>query len=319
MAEFGIFFSSDIHGSEICFKKFINAGKYYGVDAIILGGDIVGKMVVPIVELNDGSYIAEFLGEKKAIKGNDEEGLEKLEWAIKNNGLYPYHIDEEGFNRIKNNDQKKADIFEEAIIESLESWMQIAEDRLKGTGIKCFITPGNDDPFFIDDILAKSSNIINPEGHCIELGNDHEMISTGFGNITPWHCPRDISEDELAAKLETMCTSVKNMSSCIFNLHCPPYDTILDKAPMLDETLKAVTVGGAVMESNVGSTAVLDAIKKHQPLISLHGHIHESRGDCRIGRTICINPGSEYSQGILRGVIVILEENKVKSYVLTEG
>lgn len=318
MAEFGIFFTSDIHGSEICFKKFINAGKYYGVDAIILGGDIVGKMVVPIVKLNDGNYVTEFLSEKKALKGNDKEGLEKLEWAIKNNGFYPYHIDEEGFNRIKNDDQKKADIFKEAIIESLESWMQIAEARLKGTGIKCFITPGNDDPFFIDDILAKSS-IINPEGQCIELGNDHEMISTGFGNITPWHCPRDIPEEELSAKLETMCALVKNMSSCIFNVHCPPYGTILDKAPMLDETLKAVTVGGAVMESNVGSTAVLDAIKKHQPLISLHGHIHESRGDCNIGRTICINPGSEYSQGILRGAIVILEENKVKSYVLTEG
>jgi Icc-related predicted phosphoesterase len=318
MAEFGIFFTSDIHGSEICFKKFINAGKYYGVDAIILGGDIVGKMVVPIVKLNDGNYVTEFLSEKKAFKGNDKEGLEKLEWAIKNNGFYPYHIDEEGFNQIKNDDQKKADIFKEAIIESLESWMQIAEARLKGTGIKCFITPGNDDPFFIDDILAKSS-IINPEGQCIELGNDHEMISTGFGNITPWHCPRDIPEEELSAKLETMCALVKNMSSCIFNVHCPPYGTILDKAPMLDETLKAVTVGGAVMESNVGSTAVLDAIKKHQPLISLHGHIHESRGDCNIGRTICINPGSEYSQGILRGAIVILEENKVKSYVLTEG
>jgi Icc-related predicted phosphoesterase len=318
MSEYGIFFTSDIHGSEICFKKFLNAGKYYGVDAIILGGDIVGKMVVPIIELNDGNFVAEFLGEKKIINKNDKDGLEKLEWAIKNNGFYPFHIDEEGFNRIKNDDQKKADIFKEAIIESLESWMQIAEERLKGTGIKCFIMPGNDDPFFIDDILAKSS-IINPEGQCIELGYGHEMISTGFGNITPWRCPRDIPEEKLAAKLETICGLVKNMSTCIFNVHCPPFGTILDKAPLLDETLKAVTVGGAVMESNVGSTAVLDAIKKHQPLIGLHGHIHESRGDCNIGRTICINPGSEYSQGILRGAIVILEKNKVKSYVLTEG
>jgi Icc-related predicted phosphoesterase len=319
MTEYGIFFSSDIHGSEICFKKFINAGKYYGVDAIILGGDIVGKMVVPIVRLNDGNYVAEFLGEKKVIKANDEEGLEKLEWAIKNNGFYPYHINEEGFNRIKNDDKKKADIFEEAIIESLEGWVQIAEERLRGTNIKCFITPGNDDPFFIDDILAKSNIIINPEGQCIELCRDHEMISMGFGNITPWLCPRDIPEEELTVKLETMCALVKNMSNCIFNFHCPPYGTILDKAPMLDETLKAVTVGGTVMEANVGSTAVLDAIKKYQPLIGLHGHIHESRGDCKIGRTICINPGSEYSQGILRGVIVILEDNKVKNYVLTEG
>lgn len=319
MADFGIFFTSDIHGSEICFKKFINAGKYYGVDAIILGGDIVGKMVVPIVERNDGSYIAEFLGEKKVVNGNDKEGIEKLWWAIKNNGFYPYQIDEQEFNRIKADDQKKADIFKKAITESLEGWVKIAEERLKGTGIKCFITPGNDDPFFIDDILSKSSNIINPEEQCIELDDDHEMISSGFGNITPWHCPRDIPEEELAAKLEKLCGMVRNMSSCIFNLHCPPYNTILDAAPKLDKTLKAVTVGGAVMQANVGSTAVLEAIKKHQPLISLHGHIHESRGDCKIGRTVCINPGSEYSQGVLRGVVVFLGKNKIKNYVLTSG
>ena len=89
MADFGIFFTSDIHGSEICFKKFINAGKYYGVDAIILGGDIVGKMVVPIVERNNGSYIAEFLGEKKVVNGNDKEGIEKLWWAIRTMGFTP--------------------------------------------------------------------------------------------------------------------------------------------------------------------------------------------------------------------------------------
>jgi Icc-related predicted phosphoesterase len=319
MADFGIFFTSDIHGSEICFKKFINAGKYYGVDAIILGGDIVGKMVVPIIERHDGSYIAEFLGEKKVVNGNDKEEIEKLWWAIKNNGFYPYQIDEQEFNRIKSDDQKKADIFKKAITESLEGWVKIAEERLKGTGIKCFITPGNDDPFFIDDILSKSSNIINPEDQCIELNDDHEMISSGFGNITPWHCPRDIPEEELAAKLEKLCGMVRNMSSCIFNLHCPPYNTILDAAPKLDKTLKAVTVGGAVMQANVGSTAVLEAIKKHQPLISLHGHIHESRGDCKIGRTVCINPGSEYSQGVLRGVVVFLGKNKINNYVLTSG
>lgn len=319
MADFRFFFASDIHGSEICFKKFINAGKYYGVDAIILGGDIVGKMVVPIVARRDGTYIAEFLGEKKVVKAHDAEGLEKLRWAIKNNGFYPYDLDEEEFDRIKNDDQRKAAIFEEAIIESLEGWVRIAEERLKGTGIQCFITPGNDDPLFIDEILSRSAVIVNPEEECIRLDSGHEMISLGYANMTPWHCPRDLPEEELAVKLERLCGMVKNMSTCIFNLHCPPYNTILDTAPLLDETLKAVTVGGAIMEANVGSTAVREAIEKYQPLISLHGHIHESRGDCKIGRTVCINPGSEYSQGILRGVLVHLRGNKIKNYVLTSG
>lgn len=319
MADFRFFFASDIHGSEICFKKFINAGKYYGVDAIILGGDIVGKMVVPIVARRDGSYIAEFLGEKKVVKANDSEGLDKLRWAIKNNGFYPYDLDEEEFDRIKNDDQRKAAIFEEAIIESLQGWVRIAEERLQGTGIQCFITPGNDDPLFVDEILSRSAVIVNPDEQCIRLDSGHEMVSLGYANMTPWHCPRDLPEEELAARLERLCGMVRNMSTCIFNLHCPPYNTILDTAPLLDETLKAVTVGGAIMEANVGSTAVREAIQKYQPLISLHGHIHESRGDCKIGRTVCINPGSEYSQGILRGVLVHLRGNKIKNYVLTSG
>jgi Icc-related predicted phosphoesterase len=145
------------------------------------------------------------------------------------------------------------------------------------------------------------------------------MISLGYANMTPWHCPRDVPEEELAAMLEALCARVRNMRSCVFNLHCPPYDTILDVAPMLDETLRPVTVGGAILETNVGSTAVLDAIQKYQPLIGLHGHIHESRGDTKIGRTVCINPGSEYSQGILRGALVRLAENKIRNYVLTSG
>lgn len=319
MADLRIFFTSDIHGSEICFRKFINSGKYYGVDSIILGGDIVGKIVVPIVKRSDGASIADFLGERKIVEANDQEGIEKLRWAIKNNGFYPFAIDEEKFNAIRSDEQRKAAVFEQAIIESLEGWMKIAEDRLKGTGIKCYITPGNDDPFLIDDILSKSSTIINPEGRCIELDHDHEMISSGFANMTPWRCPRDIPEEDLAAKLDKLCATVRNMSGCIFNLHCPPHDTILDVAPLLDATMKAVTVSGAIMEANVGSTAVANAIKQHQPLLSLHGHIHESRGDCKIGRTVCINPGSEYSQGVLRGVVASLGKDKINSFVLTSG
>ncbi len=319
MADLGVFFTSDIHGSEICFKKFINAGKYYGVDAIILGGDIVGKIVVPIIQRSDGSSMADLLGERKVVNANDSEGMEKLKWAVKNNGFYPFPMHEESYNAIKSNEEKKAAIFEQAIIESLEGWVKIAEERLKGTGIRCYITPGNDDPFFIDEILSKSEAITNPEGVCIQLDHDHEMISSGFANVTPWHCPRDIPEEELAAKLEELCGTVRNMSSCIFNLHCPPHDTILDVAPMLDETMKAVTVSGSIMEANVGSTAVFDAIKKYQPLIGLHGHIHESRGDCKIGRTVCINPGSEYSLGVLRGALIHLTKDRIKSFTLTSG
>jgi Icc-related predicted phosphoesterase len=71
--------------------------------------------------------------------------------------------------------------------------------------------------------------------------------------------------------------------------------------------------------TGVGSKAVRRAIETYQPILSLHGHIHESRGVATIGRTVCINPGSEYPDGVLRGAIVDFDRDGVKSYVLTSS
>ena len=51
-----IFFASDLHGSEVCFKKFVSAAKFYGADTLLLGGDISAKIVVPIVRAGGGKY-----------------------------------------------------------------------------------------------------------------------------------------------------------------------------------------------------------------------------------------------------------------------
>jgi len=162
--------------------------------------------------------------------------------------------------------------------------------------------------------------VINPEEKVVPVDDKHEMISTGYTNITPWNCPRDVSEEELAKKIENMTSKVTNMKNCIFNFHCPPYDSSIDSAPKLDKDLKpAVSPGGEMLMIPVGSTAVRAAIEKYQPLLGLHGHIHESRGTAKIGRTLCLNPGSEYGEGILRGALITLEDDKVKSHQLTSG
>jgi len=59
----------------------------------------------------------------------------------------------------------------------------------------------------------------------------------------------------------------------------------------------------------VGSTAVRELIEEYQPPLSLHGHIHESRGKTRIGETIAINPGSVYSEGSLQGAVIDLADD----------
>jgi len=205
------------------------------------------------------------------------------------------------------------------MVETVERWIQMAEERLRISEIKCFISPGNDDRWEVDVPLNRSKIITNPEEKVVELDQHHEMISLGLTNHTPWKSPREFNEEVLAERIDKMAANVKNMENCIFNLHCPPYGTVIDPAPKLDETLKPMLSGGQVVMTPAGSTAVRDAIKKYQPLAGLHGHIHESKGVAAIGRTKCFNPGSEYGEGVLRGLLVDLTEKGIKSYLFTSG
>ena len=50
-----VFFVTDVYGSERCFKQFLNAGKFYTANAVMLAGGITGKMIVPIVKQSDGT------------------------------------------------------------------------------------------------------------------------------------------------------------------------------------------------------------------------------------------------------------------------
>lgn len=311
-----IFYATDVHGAELCFLKFMNAHKFYKVDLIIMGGDVTGKMIVPIITHENGSYSADLFGKNwKLASGKD---LAEFEKKVRYNGYYPVRTTPEEYKRLESDRGAVDKKFSEAMVNEFRRWVRLAEDKLKGSEVRCYITPGNDDRFDIDEVFEEGGHVTNPEGKVVMIDDNHEMISTGFANMTPWNCPRDISEEELAKKIEQMTSKVTDMSNCIFNFHCPPYDSGLDTAPKLKDLKPVVGPGGAIVEA-VGSTAVRDAIEKHQPLLGLHGHIHESKGASTLGRTLCVNPGSEYSEGILRGAIIELEANSVKHYQLTSG
>jgi Icc-related predicted phosphoesterase len=91
----------------------------------------------------------------------------------------------------------------------------------------------------------------------------------------------------------------------------PPYGTRIDDAPEIREDLSLVGGASATMVP-VGSTAVRRVLERHAPMLGLHGHIHESRGSARLGPTVCLNPGSDYNTGILKGVIVRLRGSDVE-------
>jgi Icc-related predicted phosphoesterase len=315
-----IFFATDIHGSEICYKKFLNAPKYYKVDVLILGGDITGKFVVPLVR--DGQiFKCRFMGEEWTLKS--EEELKSLEQRIRDTGGYYFHVDKDGKKEYEENPEKLKEIFEQLMIQRVRDWVNMAEERLKELKVKVYVTGGNDDSYSVDKILRSSRTIIDPDGEVVELGDDVEMISLSQVNMTPWKCPRDVPDEELGEKISELASKARDIHKTIFNFHAPPYGSGLDVAPKLDASVtppKVVTTqAGEVVLENVGSKSVREAIEGHQPMLGLHGHVHESRGVAKIGKTLCINPGSEYSEGLLRGVIVTLDKGKVKSYQFTSG
>lgn len=312
-----IYFTTDIHGSEICFMKFVNSGKFYKANVIILGGDITGKMIVPLVEQKDESYRTNFMGMEQSTTGKEE--TEKLEKRIRDSGYYPYRTNEKEMEQLNADPAKVDKLFSQLMNETLERWLNVVGEKLGGTGIKCYIVPGNDDRLEVDGIFQKSDHVVNPEGKVVEIDQHHEMISSGYANLTPWNCPRDVHEDELRKRLDAMTANVRNMPNAVFCLHCPPIDTELDVAPKLDDELRPIIQRGGMVMIHVGSRAVRDVIENCQPLLGLHGHIHESKGTAKIGRTLCLNAGSEYSEGVLRGVLVDLDEKGFRDYMFTSG
>jgi Icc-related predicted phosphoesterase len=312
-----VFFCTDIHGSDVCFKKFVNAADFYGTQILIMGGDVTGKMVVPISEQPSGVFLTSFAGEDLEFTSSDEVAAFKKQ--LGNMGFYPATMVEEEFREIRASQDEQDRLFKELIRARLEQWMEYVGDKLRGTGVQVFAAPGNDDFFEVDDLLNASDTVELLEMKVHRLNDEHEIITSGWTNPTPWNTERECSEEELAVRLESMFAQVQDMERCIFNIHVPPNNSKIDICPKLDGNMRVVYDMGNPVMAPAGSTAVREAIERLQPLMGLHGHIHEGRGEAKIGRTICLNPGSAYSEGVLNGLLVTLADGQVKDYQFTQG
>ena len=310
-----LFFCTDLHGSEVCFRKFLSASKVYKADVVIMGGDCTGKMIVPVTHNGNGTYHCEWSG--RVFDGTTEEELVVEEKHIRNSGFYPVRLEPDEVQELMSSPESVERLFSKVMLGTLQDWMTLAQARLGGEQLQVIVTPGNDDLLEVDKVLESSSFITAGEGRIVRVGEGHEMLSLSYSNPTPWDTPRECSEEQLAVKIDALAVQIDDMGNAIFNLHVPPFGSGLDLAPELEEGTK-VKRGGTMFKS-VGSTAVRDAILRYQPLLSLHGHIHESRGMQKIGRTLTVNPGSSYSDGTLQGVLVDLDRNKVKRYVPVTG
>jgi hypothetical protein len=304
-----IFFVTDTHGSEVCFRKFLKAADVYKPNVLMLCGDMTGKFLIPIVKQPDDTSKARYAGSDVTLTTEGE--VVALEKKIADIGSYSFRVDSADIEKLK--DEYLDEIFRQKRRDRLRSWVHAAEQRFKEGGVSFYISPGNDDEFYIDSVLNESSVVVNCEEKVVDIGG-YEMATLAWTNHTPWQTPRETSEEDLYERVEKLLAGVSNMKSAIFNFHCPPYDSTLDSAPELSKDL----VAGAQM-APVGSKSIRKSVENHQPLLGLFGHIHESRGAIKIGRTLCINPGSEYGEGILRGTVVNLEKDQIKGHLLTSG
>jgi len=311
-----ILFVTDLHGSSKCFRKFINAAPIYRADVLILGGDVAGKAIQTIVREPDGSWRCRFIGVDYRIEeGPDLEALERL---IEDHGYYPYRAEPGEVEALVANGGFEA-LFATLMERRLEAWLSLADDRLRPAGTPLFFMLGNDDPISLRPLLDAAPWGTHAEGQVVMLDDDHEMISWGYSNITPWHSHREQTEEQLAAALHDMGGQLRKPEHAVLNVHVPPFGTQLDDAPVLDADLRVVQVMGQVKFGPVGSTAVRDFELETQPLLGLHGHIHESAGIRRLGRTIAINPGSDYATGALHGALVTLKDGRVAAHQLVRG
>jgi uncharacterized protein len=312
-----VYFATDIHGSEVCWRKFLNAGRFYQADVLILGGDVTGKAVVPVTAAAGGGFrVRQFSGERVLDTGE----LAAAETKIRDMGFYPYRTTEDELDAVWDDEEAVHGIFLSVMRETLARWLQLAEERLAGTGIQLYAMTGNDDPPELQAMLRDSTVLTETEDRVLDLGEGISMISYGFSNRTPWHTPRELDDDELERRIDKLAAQVSHPERAIFNLHVPPARTAIDKAPALDSSLKPVVKGGSVVMQSVGSEGVRRVLAKHDPMLGLHGHIHESRGAVRLGRTLAINPGSEYGDGMLCGALLELDGKRgVRHYQLPTG
>lgn len=311
-----LFYAGDVHGSRVCWKKFVNAAAHYPADVLVMGGDLTGKALVPIVREGDGSYAARVIGEQRVARTAEE--LDQMQQAISTNGMYPLIVDREEAQALTADAALRDKAFERALLDELRLWVEFADDRLAGTGTHAYVIPGNDDPWSIDEVLAQGSSVVACD-EVIERVGPHEMVSFGYSNRTPWQTPRELDEDEIYSRLKRLVSELENPEGAILNVHVPPYESSLDTAYEVDEDLHYVMKGGRPHEIPTGSAAVRQIIEEVQPLLSLHGHIHESKGVTKIGRTVAINPGSDYGSGHLDGCLVHLGPDRVINHYLVSG
>ena len=208
-----LFFVTDVHGSQSTFRKFVNAGKFYEVDVLVLGGDIAGKMVVPILDLGGSKYRATIQSITQELDGADE--VAEFEKRAAKLGSYTAVVTSDEYQVLAADPAGVDALYHRLATERMRQWIEFAEERLAGSGIRCYITGGNDDsPDILQPLVEHDgpSVIACEEKQVVIDDEQHLMLSSGLSNPTPWDTPREVPDDELARHIEGIVAGVDDFS-----------------------------------------------------------------------------------------------------------
>lgn len=304
-----IFQACDPHGSMMTWRQMCRAPGVFKADVAMMCGDLTGKAIMPIIQEKEDRWYAQPYGQRKTFK--KQKDLDKFIDFTSTEGYYPAVITPDELAELQADKQKVQALFDKLMRERIKAWLDQAAEMIP-ENVVLVVNPGNDDPWVIDDIIKEHDRAIYPLKKVIDITDKHKLISLEWVNPTPWNTHRECSEEELAEKLEDEFARVteSDYENLLCNFHAPPFGSGLDVAPKLTGDQHIKYSGGFALTEPVGSTAVRAVIEKYQPLVGMHGHIHESVGFTNIGRTLCVNPGSEYREGILKGFIITVDEGK---------
>ncbi len=315
-----LFLAVDLHGSEIVYRKFLGAAKFYQADAILIGGDLTAKTITPIIQQKDGRFRTQLSGQVR--ENLTEAELQPIETGIADSGPYPLRLTEEEYEALHADPKRVDALFTDLMVRQIHRWMQLAEDHLAPLGIPMYWIGGNDDKQEALDQVVSTPHVHYIDEKVMRFDEDHEILGFGWTNPSPWHTPRELEEDQIQKRLDPLLSKVEDPAHCIYLTHAPPYETGLDIAPKLDTSTdppRPMTQGGQEILIPVGSTTLREAILETQPVLGLHGHIHETKNAAKLKKSVCVDPGSEYFSGTLRGVLINLERDRVLSYQFTSG
>jgi len=321
VADLTIFYVADIHGSDVCFRKWLNAAGFYGADVLIIGGDLTGKVLLPIYPASGRSEAWTATWKDRVHRLETRTEVDELIRLARTEGAYGYVTTADEIAEIGGSIERERAVFGRLKLEALESWLALADERLADRRTRAFLMAGNDDPPEIDALLAGARSLVDVQGATTELAPGIWMASRGESTPTPWHTPREVPDPALGDLVRDAVRDLPEGGTTIWNLHMPPYDTGVDRAPRLDDSLHVQYDGsGEPVMVPVGSRAIRDLIAEHQPTIALHGHIHEGRGRYRIGTTAGFNPGSQYQDGVLQGLLLRVSARKgLRDFAFTAG